>query len=124
MSAPVRKGIEIKPITAIMAIIMAARKALPKPLTSKLGTRAAASIIINALITNANKPKLNTDSGAVKNHSIGRKKAFISPRTVAAIRKAKKFFAFIPEMINVEMPSPMAVANQVIIRAVVIGFIY
>jgi len=112
MSAPVSKGIEIKPITPIIAIIIAPRKALPKLLTSKLGTIEAASMIINALITRANKPNVSTDSGAVKNHSAGRMNAFIMPRTVAAIRKAKKFLALIPETINVAKPSPITVASQ------------
>lgn len=99
----------------------APRNALPKLLTSKPGTSAAASMIINALITNANKPKVRTDNGAVKNHSAGRIKAFIKPRTAAAIRKAKKLFALIPETISVAIPRPMAVANQVISKAVMVG---
>ncbi len=70
------------------------------------------SIIINALITNANRPIVNIDSGAVKNHNAGRMNAFIMPRTVAASRKAKKFLALIPGTINVAKPRPTAVANQ------------
>ena len=111
---------EIKPRTPRRAIIMAPSKALPKPLTSKLGTRVAASIIISALITKANKPKVNADSGAVKNHNAGRRDALIRPNTVAAIRKAKMFFDFMPGTINVAIPSPMAVADQAINRAVII----
>ena len=122
MSAPVNSGIEIKPIIPIIAIIIAPRKALPKLLTSKFGTSAAASIIINALITNANIPKVTTDNGAVKNQSAGRIKVFIRPRTAAAIKKAKKFFAFIPETSNVAKPRPMAVANQVISSSIIISF--
>ncbi len=101
----------------MIAIMMAPRKALPKLLTSKPGTRAAASIIISALITSANKPNVNTDNGAVKNHSAGRINAFIRPSTVAAKRKAKKFFALIPETNNVAKPRPIAVANQAINNA-------
>lgn len=103
-----------------MAIMMAPRKALPNPFTSKPGTRAAASMIINALITKANKPKLKTDNGAVKNQRAGRRNALITPSTVAAITKAKMFFAFIPGTINVAKPMPKAVANQAINRAVTV----
>ena len=110
-------GIDIKPIAPIIAIMMAPRKALPKPLTSKLGTRAAASIIISAFITSANRPNVNTDNGAVKNHSAGRINAFIRPSTVAAIIKAKRFFVLIPETNNVAKPRPIAVANQAINNA-------
>lgn len=93
MSAPVNSGTATKPITPIIAMIIAPRKALPKPLTTKFGTSVAASIIISALITKANKPKVTTDNGAVRNHNNGRKNALISPSTVAAIRKAIKFLA-------------------------------
>ena len=119
MSAPVNKEIAIKPITPIIAIIIAPRKALPKPFTSKPGTKAAASIIISALMTSANKPKVNTDNGAVKNQSAGRINAFIRPSTVAAIRKVKKFFAFMPEIISVAKPRPIAVASHAINKTVI-----
>ena len=99
---------------------MAPSKALPKPLTSKAGTSAAASIIISALITSANKPNVNTDNGAVKNHSAGRINALIRPSTVAAIRKAKRFFALIPETSNVANPRPIVVVNQIINNAVTV----
>ena len=119
MSAPVNNGSEIKPITPIMAIMSAPKKALPKPFTSKPGTSAAASIIIKALMTRANSPKLNTDNGAVKNHSTGRINAFIKPKTAVAITKAVKFFIFIPGTINIVKPSPMAVANQTMNKVII-----
>ena len=120
MSAPVNKGREIKPSTPRIAIMMAPRKALPKLFTSKPGTRAAASMIINALTTSANIPKVNTDSGAVINHNAGRKNAFINPSAAAANRKDKKFCAFMPGIINVAKPRPIAVTNQAINRAVTV----
>ena len=122
MSAPVSRGKEIKPMTAINAMMIAAKKALPKPLTLKLGTSAAVSIIINALMTRANKPKVTTDKGAVKNHRAGRRKALIIPRTVVAITKAMKLLALTPGTIKVAAPRPMAVANQAISKAVIINF--
>lgn len=97
----------------IMAIMIAPRKALPKFLTSKFGTRAAASIIMNAFITNANIPKVRTDKGAVKNQRAGLIKVFIKPNTAAAIKKDNKLFALIPEINKVAKPRPIAVANQV-----------
>lgn len=104
----------------MIAMMTAPRNALPKPLTSKLGTRAAASIIINAFITSANIPKVKTDNGAVNNHNTGRINTFINPNAVAASRKDMKFFAFMPEIINVAKPRPMTVATQVINRAVTV----
>ena len=100
--------------------MIAPRKALPKLLTSKLGTSAAASIIIKAFITNANKPNDRIDSGAVKNHKAGLIKRFISPSTMAAKIKARKFFALMPETNNVAMPRPTAVANTVINKAIIV----
>ena len=112
---------DIKPIIPIIAIIIAPRKALPKLLTSKPGTSAAASIIIKALITNANKPNVTTVKGAVKNHNAGRIKALINPSTVAAIKNDKTLLAFMPDIIKVAKPSPIAVANQAISRAVIVS---
>ena len=123
MSAPVNKGIAIKPTAPIRAIMIAPRNALPKPFTSKPGTSAAASIIINALITRANKPNVNTDNGAVKNQSAGRINALIKPSTVAAIRKARKLFAFIPGIINVAKAKPTAVANHVMSKAIILPIV-
>ncbi len=120
MSAPVNNGIEIKPIMPMMAIITAPQKALAKFLTSKLGTSAAASIIINALITNANIPKVTTDSGAVKNQSAGRMKVLIKPSTMVAIKKAGKFLVFMPETIKEAKPRPIAVANQMISSSIIV----
>ena len=99
---------------------MAPRNALPKLLTSKFGTSAAASIIINAFITRANKPKVTTDNGAVKNQSAGRMNVFIRPSTAAAIKKANKFFVLIPETSNVAKPRPMAVANHVMSNSIIV----
>lgn len=121
ISEPVNNGIEIKPITPMIAMMMAPSNALPKLLTVKLGTSEAASMIINAFITKANKPNVNTDNGAVKNHSNGRMEAFIIPSTVAAIRNDKKLFDLIPGTISVAKPRPMAVANQVINKAVIVS---
>jgi len=103
-------------------MITAPRNALPKLLTVKLGTSEAASMIINAFITRANRPKVNTDKGAVKNHSTGRMNAFIIPSTVAAIRNDTRLSAFMPGKISVAKPRPMTVANQVINKAVIILF--
>ena len=100
--------------------MIAPRNALPNPFTSKPGTNAAASIIINALMTSANKPKVKTDNGAVKNHSAGLMEAFINPSTVAATIKARKFFDLMPETISVAMPRPKAVASQAINKAIII----
>lgn len=103
--------------------MIAPRNALAKPFTSKLGTSAAASIIINALITRANKPNVNTDNGAVKNQSAGRINALIKPSTAAVIRKARKLFAFIPGISNVAKAKPTAVANHVISKAVILPYL-
>ena len=101
-----------------MAISIAPSKALEKFFTSKLGTNEAASIIMSALITSANRPKVNIDKGAVKNHKAGRRKALIRPSTVAAIKNEIKFFDFIPGTISVAQARPTAVASQVINKAV------
>ena len=121
MSAPVSSGTDINAATPIKAIIKAPRNALPKPLTSKPGTSADVSMIIKALMTNANRPKVKTDSGAVNNQSKGRIKAFIKPSTMAASRKAIVLSAFIPEMKSVAKPRPMAVASHVISKAVIVN---
>jgi len=93
---------------------------LPKPLTSKPGTSAAVSIIINALMTSTNRPKVNTDNGAVNNHSTGRTDALIRASTVAAIIKAIQLLAFIPGVIKIAMPSPVRVAAQTNSRVIII----
>ena len=113
MSAPLKSGTLINMMAPIIAMISAPKNALPNPLTVKFGTSAAASIIIKALITSANKPKVTTESGAVKNHSAGRRNTFISPSVAAAIKKARKFLALMPGIIKMAKPSPMAVASQV-----------
>lgn len=123
MSAPVSNGTDINATTPIKAIIKAPRNALAKPLTSKPGTSAAVSMIIKALMTNANRPKVKTDSGAVKNQSTGRMKAFIRPSTTAASRNAMLLSAFMPGMKSVAKPRPMAVASHVISKAVIVSYL-
>lgn len=119
MSAPVINAIATKLTTPIIAIIIAPKKALPKPFTSKPGTNAAASIIISALMTRANKPKVNTDNGAVKNQSSGRIDVFIRPSMAAAIRNVKIFLALMPGISSVAKPRPATVANQAISKAAI-----
>lgn len=97
-------------------------KALPKPLTSKPGISAATSIIISALITSANNPNVNTDNGAVRNHSTGRINTLTKPRAVADIKNVSGFVVLIPGTINTVTPRPMKVANRVINKIVILSF--
>jgi hypothetical protein len=60
-------------------------KAPKKPLTEKLGTRAAASQSIKALTTKVKSPKVRILMGKVRTIITGRKMAFMIARTRAAI---------------------------------------
>ncbi len=56
----------------------------------------SASISINALTTKINSPKVITDSGIVKNSTIGRTKVLIRPNKMATQMALPKLFNFTP----------------------------
>lgn len=67
------------------------RRAHQNPSTLNPGTRFAAKRIINALITNVNKPKVKMLIGSVRIRRIGFKTALIIPSTTATTSAVTKF---------------------------------
>ena len=65
-------------------------RAHQNPSTLKPGTRFAARIITNALITKVNKPKVRMLIGSVRIRRMGLRTAFIIPKTTAATRAETK----------------------------------
>ena len=82
--------LKLSSILETIAIIMLNATAHQNPSTLKPVTMRVVSIIIAALITNRNKPKVKKVMGIVKIIRIGFKMLFNTERTAAIIKAVKK----------------------------------
>lgn len=90
-----------------------------KPSTCMLPITYAASIIINALITNENKPSVRIVIGNDRIDRTGLTTRFRSPNTIAKIMVAPKLSKCTPERILLSKKADMAVISKRIIKFIV-----
>ena len=78
------------------AIKIPTKKAVQNPESLKPLTSLATSIIMNALRTNANRPRVSNVSGNVRMSKIGRRTALTNPSMSAEISKEDLSVNFMP----------------------------